>query len=161
MKIKMKRLIIKGEGRKELQFRFLKFSRINILQHILAFAITNGFNFPGQPVSWALISPGISPRTMAEGMMEPSISRPSMRLYKYSVYDGKVEMIDELHQIHIPYLRYWTTVSSPCLCPNQIRKQELFGSSSITSPACTVQSPSPQQALTRCTPPWSPRGAPC
>ena len=46
--------------------------------------------FPGQPVSWALIAPGISPRTVVEGMREQVTSSPSLRLYKYSVYDGKV-----------------------------------------------------------------------
>eukprot|EP00090_Calanus_glacialis_P032199 TRINITY_DN53405_c0_g1_i1.p1 TRINITY_DN53405_c0_g1~~TRINITY_DN53405_c0_g1_i1.p1 ORF type:complete len:473 (-),score=159.30 TRINITY_DN53405_c0_g1_i1:33-1451(-) len=48
------------------------------------------YNNKRQAVSWALISPGISPRTVVEGMREPVISSPSMRLYKYSVYDGKV-----------------------------------------------------------------------
>merc|ERR1719483_365206 len=48
------------------------------------------YNSKRQPVSWALISPGISPRTVVEGLRDPVSSSPSLRLYKYSVYDGKV-----------------------------------------------------------------------
>ena len=56
-------------------------------------------------MSWALVSPGISPVTRLDGVRRPVQSRPSIRLYKYrlvllssglsiilccSVYDGKV-----------------------------------------------------------------------
>ena len=36
------------------------------------------------------MSPGISPISRLEGVREPVLSSPSIRLYKYSIYDGKV-----------------------------------------------------------------------
>jgi len=42
------------------------------------------------PANGALIAPGLSPRSLVEGMRNPIVSSPSIRLYKYSVYDGKV-----------------------------------------------------------------------
>ena len=46
--------------------------------------------FAGQPMGWALVSPGISPMGRLDGVREPVLSSPSIRLYKYSIYDGKV-----------------------------------------------------------------------
>ena len=43
-----------------------------------------------QPVSWAMIAPGLTPRILVDGMRKSVKSNPSIRLYKYSVYDGKV-----------------------------------------------------------------------
>jgi len=42
------------------------------------------------PSNWALIAPGLSPRALLEGVRQPVTSNPALRLYKYSVYDGKV-----------------------------------------------------------------------
>jgi len=42
------------------------------------------------PSNWALIAPGLSPRSLLEGVRQPVTSNPALRLYKYSVYDGKV-----------------------------------------------------------------------
>ena len=36
------------------------------------------------------MSPGISPISRLDGVREPVLSSPSIRLYKYSIYDGKV-----------------------------------------------------------------------
>lgn len=41
-------------------------------------------------MGWALVSPGISPMGRLDGVREPVLSSPSIRLYKYSIYDGKV-----------------------------------------------------------------------
>jgi len=48
------------------------------------------YNKKRQPISWALVSPGISPISRLDGVREPVLSSPSIRLYKYSIYDGKV-----------------------------------------------------------------------
>ncbi|XP_023342932.1 acid sphingomyelinase-like phosphodiesterase 3b isoform X2 [Eurytemora carolleeae] len=42
------------------------------------------------PVSWALISPAVSPRTVLNGEPDLVVSSPSLRLYRYSTYDGKI-----------------------------------------------------------------------
>ena len=46
--------------------------------------------FAGEAVSWALVAPGLSPTARLAGVREPVLSSPSIRLYKYSIYDGKV-----------------------------------------------------------------------
>jgi len=48
------------------------------------------YNNKRQPMGWALVAPGISPMGRLEGVREPVLSSPSIRLYKYSIYDGKV-----------------------------------------------------------------------
>ena len=57
-------------------------------------------NIAGQPISWALLAPGISPITRVEGVREPVLSSPSIRLYKYSIYDGKVENKQTWYQVN-------------------------------------------------------------
>ena len=51
--------------------------------------------FVGQPVSWALVSPGVSPIARPDGTRRPILHRPSIRLYKYSIYDGKVGKLSD------------------------------------------------------------------
>ena len=49
-------------------------------------------------MGWALVAPGISPMGRLEGVREPVLSSPSIRLYKYSIYDGKVGKQIMLHK---------------------------------------------------------------
>jgi hypothetical protein len=48
-------------------------------------------------VSWALISPGLTFRSLVEGSPGPIASPPSIRLYRYNTYDGQVNstVLDE------------------------------------------------------------------
>ena len=69
-------------------------------------SLTESHHFAGQPISWALMSPGISPISRLDGVREPVLSSPSIRLYKYSIYDGKVGQ-EERQQI----LAYYPTTS--------------------------------------------------
>ena len=57
--------------------------------------------FAGQPMGWALVSPGISPMGRLDGVREPVLSSPSIRLYKYSIYDGKVGQQIILHRTEL------------------------------------------------------------
>jgi hypothetical protein len=45
-----------------------------------------------EPVSWALISPGLTFRSLVEGSPGPIASPPSIRLYRYNTYDGQVNL---------------------------------------------------------------------
>ena len=56
----------------------------------VVFCYCDNICFAGQPQGWALVSPGISPTGRLDGVRETVLSSPSIRLYKYSIYDGKV-----------------------------------------------------------------------
>ena len=48
------------------------------------------FSFSGQPISWAMLNPSVSPfKISANGLVVES-SNPAVRLYRYNTYTGEV-----------------------------------------------------------------------
>ena len=87
--------------------------------------------FAGQPMGWALVAPGISPMGRLEGVREPVLSSPSIRLYKYSIYDGKVGKQIMLHKtdlgekkngVRINAKAFFSFLNVILLCKDPFRK---------------------------------------